>query len=227
MHGFASENCLRPQTVAANGRLSGCSLDFDPMFYLTAIPSRYQRLIQVARRRKKCRVALGFPTATVFAGLVLVALVARAQSIGPVPAQPAPSASNVAKAPLKVASVDPASGAQETGAESESRCAADQPQGPLMRCMSEEIRAVDRQIERMLESSIASLPDAEVSDKERVQARNSLLAAQDAWKQYRESSCNAALLYLDNGGAGKLEYLDCMRRLAERRLHDFTVFLQR
>lgn len=77
--------------------------------------------------------------------------------------------------------------------------------------MSDEIEAVDLHIEQTLASSIATLPGAEVSDEERAQARSSLLAAQAAWKEYREKSCTAILLYLDNGDAGELDYLDCKR----------------
>ena len=105
-----------------------------------------------------------------------------------------------------------------------SSCRADRPQRELTYCMSTEIDAVDRKITDLLTSSIASLPDAQVSDEERRQARSSLLGAQAAWQEYREKTCTAALLFLDDGDAGKLEYLDCKRRLAEQRLHDFELF---
>ncbi len=105
-----------------------------------------------------------------------------------------------------------------------SSCPADRPQRELMHCMSTEVDAADHKITDLLTSSIATLPDAQVSDEERRQARSSLLSAQAAWQEYREKTCTAVLLYLDDGDAGKLEYLDCKRRLAEQRLHDFDLF---
>lgn len=113
--------------------------------------------------------------------------------------------------------------ASDQGA-SVSSCPADRPQRELMHCMSAEIDVADRKITDLLTSSIATLPNAQVSDEERRQARSSLLGAQAAWQEYREKTCTAVLLYLDDGDAGKLEYLDCKRRLAEQRLHDFDLF---
>lgn len=193
------------------------SLDLDYMSAPDSFNCNSRAFFEAPCKAQRIRRALGFFAAFVFAAASLAGLPARSESSVPSAQLAPPPPSSVATAPLKVARTNVMAESQRQLTESESKCPADVPQRPLVECMSGEIEAIDLRIEHALASSIATLPGAEVSDVERAQARTSLLAAQAAWKEYRERSCTAILLYLDNGDAGVLEYLDCKRRLAERK----------
>lgn len=109
--------------------------------------------------------------------------------------------------------------------DSPSECPGDVSQHVLVQCMRDESARYDREVIEEFNTSIASLPNADLSAEGREKVKKQLVAVQQAWETFRKLDCDSRVAFLDNSDSAKLEYWDCMRRLAKQRMLDFHIFL--